>query len=348
MEGWIPTKRLLKITEFADKLCGNVEPIHRYIYLYFDKVLRVSMTDGCAVANILFSKEFFPFEKVYKIPIQHLKGLLKGLNEKENPFIRMLALDEGLKIELENMVLNIESENDKKPVFKIKEPILISSVNLKSFIKSLDFCSIQGMEGDLIRISSYKEDVYGYFSGYNIYTYSYLGKTSKSFSIEIPYVTIRHLVKSLSLISDEKIDLYLNTNALLIKSKGLYINVCNNKISDNFKIDFNFKPLEELKINTEEFKKILNKIYTTLPSNIKIYIIFGKDSYIIAKDKNTTITWKLNLKFKYKYLIEINPRKFRSLLSRLKNKVLIKTNENSILFIDNNNFLDIKVKEFSK
>ncbi|WP_129409234.1 hypothetical protein [Marinitoga lauensis] len=158
MEGWIPTKRLKKVVEFADKFCGNVEPIHRYIYLYFDKVLKVSMTDGCAVADMFFSKEFFPFKKVYKIPIQHLKGLLKGLREEESPFVRMLALDEGLKIELENMSLNIESENEEKPFFNINNPALLSKIQLKKFINNLDFCSVTSMEGDLINIFSNRKD----------------------------------------------------------------------------------------------------------------------------------------------------------------------------------------------
>ncbi|SHF01207.1 hypothetical protein SAMN02745164_01602 [Marinitoga hydrogenitolerans DSM 16785] len=350
MEGWIPTKRLLKITEFADKFCGNIEPLHRYIYLYFDRVLRVSMTDGCAVADLFFSKEFFPFEKVYKIPIQHLKGLLRGLKEEENPLVRMLALEEGLKIELENMTLNIESENVEKPEFNMNNSILFSTVSLKDFIDKLDFCSVQSMEGDLINFVSNNHDFISYTYGYNMNTYSYFGKSKIAFSRGIPYVTIRHLIKSLSLISDEKINLYLNENSIFIKGKGINIKICGaiNPANNNINLNLNIKPFESQEINLKDLRKILNKIYTSLPSNSKVFLIFGNNSYILAKDKNTTITWKINMKFKYKYLLEINPRKLRSLFSRLKDNVIIELNDKIVLIKDNQKFLKIHVKEFSK
>ncbi|GAB6189809.1 hypothetical protein JCM30566_15510 [Marinitoga arctica] len=349
MEGWIPTKRLLKITEFADKFCGKVEPIHRYIYLYFDKVLRVSMTDGCAVADIYFSKEFFPFEKVYKIPIQHLKGLLKGLKEEITPFVRMLALDEGLKIELDEVTLNIESENVEKPKIFLKNPQVIANIDLKKFISNIDFCSVQALEGELINITSDNDqELWGYFQGYNMITYSYLGKAKTKFSMEIPYVTIRHLIKSLSLITEDKIELYLNENSIFIKGKGIKISICGAFESMVSDINIKIKPLESKKINLKKMKSVLNKTYTSLPSNTRVFLMLGRESYILAKDKNTTLTWKIDLRFKYKYLSEINHRKLRSILSRIDENSFIELDEKKIIIHDKSRYLEIKVKEFSK
>ncbi|WP_129409233.1 hypothetical protein [Marinitoga lauensis] len=137
-------------------------------------------------------------------------------------------------------------------------------------------------------------------------TYTYFGKSKINISRGIPYVTIRHIIKSLSLIADEEINLYLNGEAILIKGKGININICSSINPVDIKINFNKEVLEFQKINLKELKRILNKIYTSLPSNTRIYLILGKDSYILAKDKNTTITWKVGLKFKHKYLIEIS------------------------------------------
>ncbi|KLO21578.1 hypothetical protein X275_08695 [Marinitoga sp. 1197] len=349
MEGWIPTKRLKKVVEFSDKFCGNVEPIHRYLYLYFDKFLKVSITDGCAVADIFFSKEFFPFKKVYKISIQHLKGLLKGFDEKKSPVVRMLALDEGLKMDLENMSLNVKAENEEKPSFNLKNPILISKIQLKKFLNNLDFCSITSMEGDLVNIfTNDKKELWGWFHGYNMGVYTCFGKSEVTISRSIPYVTVRHIIKSLSLISDEEISLYLNESDILIKGKGMNINLCSSIDPVRIKVNFDKEFLEYQKINLKELKRILNKIYTSLPSNTRIYLIFGKESYILAEDKNTTITWKIDLKFKYKYLIEINPRKLRSVFSRINENVIIKLNNKKVLFQDNQNYLEIGIKEFSK
>ncbi|KAF2955688.1 hypothetical protein AS160_00825 [Marinitoga sp. 38H-ov] len=349
MEGWIPTRRLLKITEFADKFCGKTEPIHRYIYLYFDKVLRVSMTDGCAIADMFFSKEFFPFKQTYKISIQHLKGLLKGLKEEENPFIRMLALDEGLKIDLENMALNIESEDKTKPEFKIdkifnKSPI---KINKKTFVDSLDFSSILAMEGDIINIiSDSNGNMWNYYQSFNMSTYSFIGKSNISFSRGIPYVTVRHIIKSLSLLSEEIIDIFFLDDSIILKGKGYNIKICNviNPVIES--INMEFKSLEEKRLNIKEIKKIMNKAFTALPVHIKVYIIFGKDSYILAKDGKTTLSWKINLKFENQYLMEINHRKFRSILSRMDDEIIVKTNEKKITFIDKNKYLEIYVKEF--
>ncbi|OQY08744.1 MAG: hypothetical protein B6I29_04910 [Marinitoga sp. 4572_148] len=348
MEGWIPTKRLLKITEFADKFCGKVEPMHRYIYLYFDKVLRVSMTDGCAIADIYFSKEFFPFKNIYKISIQHLKGLLKGLKEEKTPFVRMLALDEGLKVELDDVTLNIESENDEKPEIILKNPELITNINLKKYIANLDFCSVQSLEGDLINIVSDNDyEFWGYFEGYNMITYSHFGRSKIKFSMEIPYVTVRHIIKSLSLLTEERIGLYLNENSIFIKGKGIKINICGaiNPVISNIKPAIN--PLESKKINLKTLRDILNKTYTSLPANVRVFLILGKESYILAKDKNTTLTWKINLKFNHNYLAEINHRKLRSILSRLNDNVFIELNEKKIMIHDKSRYLEIKVKEFS-
>jgi hypothetical protein len=350
MEGWIPTQRLKKVVEFADKFCGNVEPIHRYIYLYFDKVLRVSMTDGCAVADMIFSKEFFPFEKSYKIPIQHLKGLLKGLKEEENPFVRMLALDEGLKIELEKMILNIESQNEERPVLKISNIKPFLNIPLKKFIEGLDFTSIQGMEGELIDFSTDESNnLWGVFNGYNMISYYNFGKSKESLFRSIPYVSIRHLIKSLSLISNENIHVFLNNESIRIKGTGYNINVCSaiNPIRKNINID-NYQYNEIIKSELMDLRKLLNKIYTSLPMNAKAYIVFGKSSYIVAKDKNTTITWKFNEKFQNNYLVEIVPRKLRSILSRMKGELLINLNKDKILLKKDQKYLEIKVKEYKE
>ncbi|MBM7558759.1 hypothetical protein [Marinitoga litoralis] len=349
MEGWIPTRRLLKITEFADKFCGKTEPIHRYIYLYFDKVLRVSMTDGCAIADMFFSKEFFPFKQTYRISIQHLKGLLKGLKEEKHPFIRMLALDEGLKIDLENMALNIESEDKIKPEFKM-DKILFNNptvkLHQKDFINSLDFSSILAMEGDIINIVSDNKYIWSYYHDFNMSTYSLIGESNTRFSRGIPYVTIRHIIKSLSLLSDDEIMIFLEEKSLFLKGKGYNIKVCNviNPVVET--INIQIEHLEEKKANVKDIKKIMNKAYTALPVNAKVYIVFGKDSYILAKDGKTTLTWKIDLEFKNQYLVEVNHRKLRSILSRMDDEIYIKMNEKKIVFSNKNKYLEIYVKEF--
>ncbi|AEX85853.1 hypothetical protein XO10_07180 [Marinitoga sp. 1135] len=351
MEGWIPTKRLKKITEFADKFCGTVEPIHRNIYLYFDNVLRVAMTDGCANADIFFSKEFFPFKNTYEIPIQHLKGLLKGLKSNSSPFVRMLALDEGLKIELDEMILNIHS-NKNSTIPKINEDKItfLFEMRLKKFLELLDFASVHSYEGEFIHFFSTKNnEIYALSENFNISAISFFIKNNIHFNRLIPFTTVRHIIKSLSLISsNEVIKIFLGKDHIILKGQGFIISTCSEVKEEviDFKLPDNF--IENKKIKISSLKKSLNRIYTSIPQGLPVYMVFSKKSHIVSKDKNSTLTWNLDLNFNHNYLVEIKPRKLRSLLARFSNdEINIGLSKKFIALFDNNKYILLKVSEYS-
>ena len=348
MEGWITLSRLQKLTKFLDYFCGNIEPIHRNIYFFYENGLKIYATDGCSKVIINFSREFLPFSGTAIVPIRYLKGLLRGTPKQSDDIIKIVINKDKMDFELENMTMNIDINRKEQNIELEKTFKVLSEGPLKEFIKALDFVSISANEGDNISIFSRNNNLYFSYSCSYYQLISSSFKTKSNFSFQIPYATARHLVKALSNFKEVNMNLGIKNNNLVFYIPGMFLNVCYQKIEKPYNGLIKEHYLEKISIETEEIKKALNKLYVAFSNNIAFLILSPQTSFIYKDENNSKISWKLPISTKNQYLISIHIKKMRSILTRMNKKTTLYLGKNEIVFINKDFKSRFKVLEFKK
>lgn len=354
MEGWLTFFEFKKITNFLDAFCGTVEPSFRNAYFYYDNSLRIFATDGCAELYLNVTKEFLPFEGVAIVPVQYLKGIIKGTKLNDDSLVKISVEDNEIFFELEGMKLNSKIEKLGEDEIKDlnKNFTLLNRNKLVFFIDSMDFVSASASEGDVIDLFTVENNI---FFGYicNFYKLNALFAPSKiDFHKEIPFISARHIVKSLNLLKKNVIlDFGIDKNHIILHTSGVFIRICSSQ--PDFKKDIIIQKdnFEEKEINTRELKNALGKLYVTFTeSNIAYLVLKENNSFIYKEEKNSKISFKLPYSFKNQYIIPIHIRKLRSILSRMSENLKIALNDKEMILLDEkqNKIASFLVQEYKK
>jgi hypothetical protein len=228
----------------------------------------------------------------------------------------------------------IKKENSIPEVIKNFNSLSIDYLN--EIIKKIDFVSASANENDLINIFTRNKKIkLSYISDY-YYTEAEYSESNKNFFLSIPYVTIRHLVKSLKkLRKNSKLSLGFEKDKLILLAPGVVINLCTEKYhNDVLELDkFEFK--EVLKIKSDQIKKALDKMYISFKKNNVAFIVLSTNgSYIYKEENNSHLSWKLDIKTKNKYLVQIHIRKLRSILTRMPENLLLRVTDSKLIISD--------------
>lgn len=336
MEGYVTFSHLNKVTEFLDNFCGTIEPSTRNAYFFYDNGLKIYASDNCGSMVMNFTRDFLPFEGVAIIPIQYLKGLTRGKNKKSEEIVKIAINKDHVLFTFEEMNLSTEIKKESSIPSIIKEFDSLSIDSLNDLIKKIDFVSASANEDDLINIFTRSKMIkFSYVSDY-YYIESEFSESKKDFSLSIPYVTIRHVVKSLKkLRKDSKISIGVKKNKLVLLAPGVIINLCTQKYyNDVLKLE-TFKIIEELRIKSDQIKKALDKMYISFKKNNVAFIVLSTNgSYIYKEENDSHLSWKLDIKTEHKYLVQIHIRKLRSILTRMPENLLFKITESKLIISD--------------
>ncbi|PNR93704.1 hypothetical protein [Petrotoga sp. 9PWA.NaAc.5.4] len=340
MEGWLTFQELHRITKFVDAFCGTVEPSFRNVYFYYDKGLKIYATDGCAKLYLSATKEFLPFDGIASIPVQYIKGIIKGTKSNENSLVKISLEDKEMIFEIEGMRLNSKIEKEEAISIETSgESVVISKKELGYFIDKLDFVSASANEGDIIDILTHdKKIVFGYLSDYYKLN-TFYSETKVDFHREIPFISARHIVKALNQLKKSNIlELGIDKYNIILRNPGVLIKVCSSKPSFSKNILIFEKFIEQVDMNTKDLKNVLSKLYSTFSeSNIAYLVLKENNSYIYKEEKNARISFKLPYSFQNQYLVPIHVRKLRSILARMDDHIKIYLNEKTMLLEDSKN-----------
>ncbi|MCP5456089.1 MAG: hypothetical protein H7A30_07505 [Thermotogae bacterium] len=336
MEGYINYGKLKNTIELLDNFTGTVEPSYRKLSLYYDNSLKIYASDGCANITINFSGDFLPFEGIYTIPVQYLKGLLKENKNKTDDVVKISIDEKNLTFEFREMRFSTSYLKENFNVFPSKNFKILFRTKISEFTDKIDFTSCAASEGDLINIVSKKNKCFfQYNSGY-FEAIAFFSESNEDFVYSLPYVTVRHILKSFSKIKKDLIlTVGITKEKLIFYVPGIIVESC-------FDNEYIFDPglrktsyLENQIIDSSYFKNALNKMYTSFSKDNKAHLVLkNSESYIYKEENNTSFSWKIPYSFENYYLSNFHIRKIRSLLSRMSEKITLFSGKNYLTFVD--------------
>ncbi|PNR88485.1 hypothetical protein X925_06015 [Petrotoga sp. 9T1HF07.CasAA.8.2] len=354
MEGWLTYGELKNITKLLDAFCGSVEPSFRNAYFYYDRALKIYATDGCAKIYLNITKEFLPFDGVASVPIQYLKGIIRDTKLKDDSLVKLTVEDKLISFEIQGITLNSKIEKmDTKQIEVSREFTLLSKKEIGSFLNKLDFVSASANEGDVIDFFTFNDNlIFGYMSNYYKLNSIY-GNVREEFHREIPFISARHIVKSLNLLKKSSIlEFGIDKKDIVLRMPGIFIKICSSMLSYNKNLLVTQKSfVEEKEINTRELKKVLSKLYVTFSESNIAYLLLNKgNSYIYKENNNSKISFKLPYSFENQYLITIHIRKIRSILSRMSENIIFYLSPKELVLVEKKNEkrASFLVQEFRK
>ncbi len=303
-------KRFVRI---FDRVSGTIEPSMRRAYFYTNlSTLMAYGTDGCLSVDLeLGSIE--PFDGFYTVPLDDLKLLLREKSgEVRMKFGSNLQISSGAEI---ISILHPFVSNPRR-LDPIETEDRIYASQLK---RVLDLGSIISREGQMIFVGATEK----FICASQDYGHTGIGFTEfkgRPFSVEIPYESVRHLVKALDAIREDRLEIGYS-NRIGIKFSDGVLSICSTP-SDTGKINefLNFEagdfeiPTKALKDGSTFAARFQRRNggrgYLELSDTMKFIVI----SSISAYEYNYPIEWGKMIR------VAISPMKFQRFFSRLNEK----------------------------
>jgi len=213
---------LQKTVNLFDKLVGTIEPSLRSLILYHERNLRIRGTDGCLVADlIVVPKDLKIGKKAYIIPIDYLRHFLR---EKNNAIEVIIGEDLQFVYENESLIIKERKRDIPRQFAALSQSIEIEKGSLRSI---LDFGSSHLSQGDTVRLLIKEKELFCIGISDSIISCARMPFSLGNYvCLEIPYESIRHLVKSLKLIKKEKILCSLEKDSLSFEVGALSLKLC--------------------------------------------------------------------------------------------------------------------------
>ena len=166
------------------------------------------------------------------VPVQYLKGIIKGTKLNDDSLVKISVEDNEIFFELEGMRLNSKIEKLKDYEIKDlnKDFTVLNRKKLGVFIDRMDFVSASASEGDVIDLFTVENNIlFGYIC--NFYKLNALFAPSKlEFHREIPFISSRHIVKSLNLLKKNVIlEFGIDKNDIILHTSGVFIRICSSQ-----------------------------------------------------------------------------------------------------------------------
>lgn len=361
----LDSEKLKDIVKKADKICGTLEPSNRKITFFAEgSSLYVFASDGCfsgyfEVSRYIFPKIFSPFE----VPLDVVKQFIVELSGKiiliyQNGIVTFKCFNETLRLRV-NYVSN-EINLPKIPQFAITVP-------KSHFLNELDFVSCYLEEGQYVNAILNGKTVELIAHNFDMVSYSALktnsisdaanavntvdtidtkfeyienSQTEKSgqLALSIPYVSVRHIIKTFDLEEAESFALYLDNfqKKIYIVGKNIY-KVCGNDLEeDPIRIRTICKTFKQkLRINNSHLKKLLRRaLIAGKFSDINLYTHLGE---LVAVSRYGSIAYKGSMeieeiKEEVKFFIKTKAYLFRSALNRIGSQnILIDVTEDLVI-----------------
>lgn len=228
---------LKTVIKKADKVCGTLEPsMRKLVFLSEDERLYIIASDGCLNGYFpvcsFYSKISVPFE----IPLDVVRHFVSELTGK-------------ISLHFQDGVLSLKSQNETlrlriSPLQKDREEKIYVPVNAqgtafskRKLLAELDFASSFLEEGSYVDLYFIRNTLEMISQHYGLVAYSQVEVEKNSedpgakneqdisnFSIRIPYVSARHLIKVLEIEETNQVQISFDpiTNKILIFSGDIF------------------------------------------------------------------------------------------------------------------------------
>ncbi len=325
-----------------DKVVGSVEPINRRVYFYTKKGLLLAYaSDGCLSASVALGRAE-EFEDFYVAPLDNLKLLIKGRNEDvEMRFSNKFEIVTGP----EYMVITHPYARDprKKGAFAAK-----IEVNRREFCHTLDRGSIILREGQEVIVGARNGRFFLLCEENAHVSAAFMNISMDEFLARVPYESVRHLLKALEILSQEKIIIGNSKDFIGLKFSYGIMTMCkldatdvNPKDVENFLkfgesrgIQVERKLLKEgASLSSKFHRKSGGRGYIEFSDKLRIGVLSSYSAYEYSRPIDTT------LKAKFPIL----PVKLNQFLSRIPDrKITVTVRNNTLLFIAKNAIFAVK------
>jgi len=311
----IDHSKFARFVRIFDKVTGTIEPSTRKVYFYFDSQnLMAYGTDGCLSVDLILGN-IAPFDGFYAVLLDDLKLLLREKNEDV-----VMEFESTFQISKGTEIISILHPFVQSPRKKdeIETDQIIDTMQLR---RTLDIGSIISREGQMIFVGSQRGRFFSACEDYGHTALSFMNFRDKDFAVEIPYESVRHLVKALDSIKENRIEFGYSKDMGMKFSDGKFT-VCSNFLQDNGRIEeiMNFdgtdfeipvKALREGATLSARFQRRNGgRGYLELSEMMKFVVL----SQVSAYEYTYPIQWGNAIR------IPIAPRKFQQFFSRISEK----------------------------
>ncbi len=196
----IDHSKFARFVRIFDRVTGTIEPSTRKVYFYSDSQnLMAYGTDGCLSVDLMLGN-ITPFEGFYSVLLDDLKLLLREKSEEVlMEFGPTFQISKGVEM---ISILHPFVQNPKKKD-EIETDQVVDTVQLR---RTLDIGSIISREGQMIFVGAQNGKFFSACEDYNHTGLAFMNFHGENFAVEIPYESVRHLVKALDSIREDKIE----------------------------------------------------------------------------------------------------------------------------------------------
>ncbi|TYB94719.1 MAG: hypothetical protein FXF54_05180 [Kosmotoga sp.] len=320
MEFKLSTKEHVRLIEICEKFAGSVEPGFRYIHLYYWKGLKLFVTDGCGKLEIPLNKKVEEFDGSYAFPIDKAKVLKE--QRSDDVYIKIKTKGKDLLITTSEESLELRNAfSSERPKMERKFEGLFDQ-KLTDFKNAINFASSPGDEGDTIGLVSNEKRTAVVAQSSNLTTISFLSAgINRELAVAFPYVTARHLVKTLEHIKSEKIIVGEGIRDIGLKIGKLLFSICRDT---EVTIDKEILSLpENIETSTvyskKHFQYALRKMCRVVGRGFSVLLIQNeKGTQFLSKVGNTKYEINIDKKpYKKQLIAKVEPHRLRSAISRM-------------------------------
>lgn len=310
--------KFTRLVRLFDKAIGTIEPLARKIYFYTESDnLMVYGTDGCLSVEFHLG-EMEPLDDFYVIPLDDLKLLLRERSEDVfMTFGTTFQISKGTEI---LSILHPISSDPRKKV-----DILTShTVDAKQFQRTLDLGSILSREGQMTFLGCKNGQFFSASEDFGHIGIAFMDFNENNFAVEIPYESVRHLVKMLEVLKEDMIEIGYSRMIGMRFSDGK-MNICSDEATnmeqmeelvnfDNVDFEIPVKVLKEGATLSSRFqRKNGGRGYLELSDTIRFTVL----SQVSAYEYSYPIQWGSKMR------VPIIPRKIQQFFSRIHEKYVI-------------------------
>ncbi|GEM_PF-423238 len=325
-----------KLVEICEKLAGSVEPGYRFIKIFFKNEPRFFATDGCAKIELPAGSETGSFDGTYVLPLDYAKALKNQPGEADLEFS---FSSETLLLEVNDQKLVVEKaklpghpEMERKFEFLFGMPV-------RAFSKKLDYVSSISNEGDFVEITGSETAVTFVSQASNMTAVAFADVTPKhAFAFSVPYVTTRHLVKTLSLAKTEELSFGTGIADLGLKTGRLLVSLCKlNERRSSPEISRVRGWLKETEqVEKKAISDALRKACRLISKGLNILLISDKKGVrLYLKSANMRYEETFVRKSSCEFFTKVEPHRLRSALARMPGShILIGKHAGTVIIAD--------------
>jgi len=307
--------KFARFVRIFDRVTGTIEPSTRRVYFYANSGnLMAYGTDGCLSVDLTLG-DIASFDGFYAVLLDDLKLLLREKSEDVMmEFGSTFQISKGTEI---ISILHPFVQNPRKKD-EVETDQIVDTMQLK---RTLDIGSIISREGQMIFVGSQDGRFFSACEDYGHTGLAFMNFHGANFAIEIPYESVRHLVKTLDSIREDKIWFGYSKTIEMKFSDGT-LNICSNSLEDTGRIEeiMNFDgvdfeiPVKALKegatLSSRFQRRNGGRGYLDLSETMKFVVL----SQVSAYEYTYPIQWGEAVR------IPIAPRKFQQFFSRINEK----------------------------